>query len=135
MTTPKQNELAQANRGEKYRITKEQCEADISGVCEGCGGPLSAIETVDNSCNPTFWQGCEACSSFRSGIEPQYFKVARQLVESGELIPYSHMDRMEYENTPERLRYYFNSQTAGLSHKIKRIHKMLQNPQPTPPNE
>jgi len=109
----------------EYVTTKEDCEKNIKGVCEGCGGALSAIETVDNSGRPTFWQGCEACSCFRSGIERKYFDIARKLVEGRELVPYSHMCRVEYENTPERLSYYFDCQTAGLSRTIKRIHNLL----------
>lgn len=110
----------------EYVTTKEQCERNIKGVCEGCGGTLTAIETVDNSGRPTFWQGCEHCSCFRSGVEPEYFRIARQLVETREIEPYSHMDRFEYENSPDRLQYYLDSQTAGLSHRIKKIHKMLE---------
>lgn len=109
----------------QYVTTKEVCEANIKGVCEGCGGALTAIETVDNSRRPTFWQGCEHCSCFRSGVERKYFEVARLLVERGELKPYGHTCRVEYENSPERLAYYFDSQTAGLSHTIKRIDCLL----------
>jgi hypothetical protein len=109
----------------KYKTTKEECEKNIYGVCEGCGGELTAIETVDNSGDPTFWQGCLHCSCFRGGVKKKYFEIARKLVESGDLLPYSHMRRIEYEDTPERLEYYLDSQTAGLSHKIGQIHKML----------
>lgn len=108
----------------QYKTTKEECEKNISGICEGCGRKLIAIETVDNSGAPTYWQGCEHCSSFRSGIQRVYFEIARKLVKQGDLMPYS-MDRHEYEDTPERLEYYLDSQTAGLSYKIKQIHKML----------
>lgn len=110
----------------EYVITKEECEQNIKGVCEGCGGALSAIETVDNARRPTFWQGCEHCSCFRAGVERKYFEVARKLVENRKLVPYSHiLCRVEYENTPERLSYYLDSQTAGLSHTIKRIETLL----------
>lgn len=109
-----------------YVTTKEECERNIKGVCEGCGRSLTAIETVDNSIRPTFWQGCKHCSCFRAGIEFEYFTIARKLVEDGEIIPYSHLRRCEYENTPERLGYYLDSQTAGLSHRIKKIHKLLE---------
>lgn len=109
----------------EYVTTKEQCEANIKGVCEGCGGELTAIETVDNSRRPTFWQGCEHCSCFRAGVERKYFEIARKLVEDRVIVPYGHMCRVEYENTPERLDYYFDSQTAGLSHTIKRIDHLL----------
>ena len=109
----------------RYKTTKEECEKAISGVCEGCGGNLTAIETVDNSGDPTYWRGCEHCAAFRGGIEKKYFNVARKLVESGDVLPYSHMRRNEYEDSPERLEYFLDSQTAGLSATIKQIHKML----------
>jgi len=109
----------------EYKTTKEECEANIRGVCEGCGGKLTPIETVDNSGAPTFWQGCERCSSFRSGVDEKYFKVARYLVEAGELLPYGHMCRRKYEDSPERLAYYLDTQTAGLSHTIWRIDHLL----------
>lgn len=110
----------------EYITTKEECEKNINGVCEGCGGSLTALETVDNAGHPTFWQGCEHCSSFRAGIEPKYFKVARKLVEDGRIVPYSHMDKADYENDPERLAYYLDSQTAGLARDIKYIHRLLE---------
>ena len=110
---------------QQYITTKEECEKNILGVCEGCGGALTAIETVDNSGRPTFWQGCEHCSCFRSGVDSKYFKVARKLVEEGMMLPYSHMRRLEYENTPERLQYFLDSQTAGLSHNIAFIHRLI----------
>ena len=109
----------------KYQITQEQCQKNISGVCGGCGGKLEPIETVDNSGNPTYWIGCNHCSCFRSGVEKEYFEIARELIEHNEMVPYSHMQRSDYENDPDRLLYWLDSQTAGLSHSIKRIHQML----------
>ena len=108
-----------------YKTTKEECEKNIFGICEGCGDNLTAIETIDNAGDPTYWQGCERCNCFRAGVQKKYFEVARKLVESGVLLPYSHMHRFDYENTSERLDYYLCTQTAGLSHKIMQIHKML----------
>ena len=108
-----------------YVTSKEECEKNISGVCEGCGGNLSAIETVDNSNRSTFWQGCFHCSSFRSGVELLYFKIARKLVTENILIPYSHMKRSEYEDTVEGLEYYLDSQTVGASRIVKKIHDLI----------
>ena len=110
---------------DKYRVTKEQCEANISGVCEGCGRELSAIETVDNSGNPTFWQGCQKCSCFRRGVEPKYFKIARKLVEEDTLRPSYHMDITRYNDNPDKLEYYYDCQTAVLSPIIRHIDKLL----------
>jgi hypothetical protein len=109
----------------KYKTTKEECERNIKGVCEGCGGKLSALETVDNSGDPTFWQGCEHCSSFRRGIEEKYFKVARILVEENIILPYYHMDKNDYNESEESLQFFYDCQTASLSHIIKKIHHLL----------
>ncbi len=109
----------------KYQITKEECKKQIKGVCEGCGRKLEPIETIDNSNQPTFWVGCKHCSSFRAGVSKVYFDVARELVKKGEFVPYSHLQKNEYENTPERLDYWFDSQTAGLSHRIAQVDRML----------
>ena len=109
----------------KYIITKKECQKQIKGVCEGCGVNLEPIETVNNSNEPTFWVGCKSCMCFRVGVDKKYFEIARKLVEKGDLLPYSHMSRCEYEDKPERLKYYLDSQTAGLSHRIAQIDKML----------
>jgi hypothetical protein len=110
-----------------YQETKEQCQSKIGIlVCEGCGGKLEPLETVNNANEPTFWAGCNHCSCFRSGVLEQYWKIARGLVESNEIIPYRHLSRNEYEGTPEKLDYWLDSQTAGLSHQIGRIHKLLE---------
>ena len=108
-----------------YQITKEQCQKNISGVCPGCGGELQPIETVDNAGEPTYWPGCIHCSAFRSGIEKEYFEIARELIEHNEMVPYSHMQRSDYEGNPNKFIYWLDCQTAGLSHNIKRTHQML----------
>ena len=109
----------------KYQVTKKQCQKSIMGVCEGCGGKLEPIRTVDNAGNPTYWVGCNHCSCFRSGIEREYFEVARELITKNEMVPYSHMKRSDWDNNPNKLNYWLDSQTAGLSHSIKKIHQML----------
>ena len=109
----------------KYITTKEECEKSIRGVCGGCGGTLEPIETVDNSGNPTYWIGCNHCQCFRGGVEEKHFKIARKLIENNEMMPYGHMDKGEYEETPEQLEYYFATQTAGLSCMIARIDFLL----------
>ena len=108
-----------------YKITEEQCQLSIKGVCEGCGGKLEPIETVDNSGDPTYWVGCKHCSCFRSGVDRRYWEIARELIEKGEMIPYSHMAKFDYENTSERLEYYFDSQCAELSKRIAYLHNLL----------
>jgi len=106
----------------KFITSKKDCLKSITGVCEGCGGKLEPIKTVDNADRPTYWVCCKHCSCFRSGVDKKYWKIARQLVESGELIPYRSMHRSEYDSYPD---YWLDTQTAGLSHTILRIHKML----------
>jgi hypothetical protein len=107
-----------------YKTTKEECEKQIHGVCEGCGGKLEPIETVDNSNNPTFWVGCTHCMCFRSGVEEKYFKIARRLVEDEDIIRYNHMKKSDYD-TPESLDYYLCSQTVPVSYVVAKIDKLL----------
>jgi len=109
----------------KYQVTKKECQESIKGVCEGCGGKLEPIETVNNANEPTYWVGCLHCSCFRGGVDKKYWEIARKLIEDRRMIPYSHMNKNEYEDTPERLEYYYDSQCAGLSHDIAYIHKLL----------
>lgn len=105
-----------------YQTSFDECASRIHGVCEGCGGTLEPIETVDNSGNPTFWQGCKHCMCFRGGVERKHFNLARKLVEAGEMLPYER--KWEFKNKEDR-DYYLDSQTAGLSHNIARIAAML----------
>ena len=109
----------------KYQTTKKQCQEMIKGVCEGCGGRLEPLKTVDNSGNHTYWVGCEHCSCFRSGVDRRYWEIARELIEKGEMIPYSHMNKHEFEDSKERLEYWFDSQCAGLSKEIRYLHNLL----------
>ena len=109
----------------KYVTSKEECSKRIKGVCEGCGGKLEPIETVDNSGDPTFWVGCRHCNCFRAGIDKIYFEIARKLVKDETIIPYAHMSKFDYKDDPELLEYWLDSQTAGLSHDIREIDKML----------
>lgn len=65
-----------------YRITKEHCEKLIGeSVCEGCGSKITAIETVDNSGNPTHWAGCAACMRFTAGVTPDVFGAVSKATE------------------------------------------------------
>jgi hypothetical protein len=112
----------------KYQQTKKECESKIHGVCEGCGGKLVAIKTVNNSRNPTYWSGCRSCSCFRSGVPKIYFDVARECVEKNIITPYHHLvvDKNNGEfKTPEQVEYYYQSQTAALSLIILQIHRMI----------
>ena len=66
----------------EYKITKEQCQSMINGICSRCGGKLEPIETVDNCGDPTFWQGCNKCSRFDSGVDLVTYLTAKELVEN-----------------------------------------------------
>jgi hypothetical protein len=109
----------------RYQVTKKQAEARIKGVCEGCGGKLEVLKTVNNSGEPTYWVSCSHCSCFRNGVDRVYWELARELIEKNEMIPYSHMSRHEYEDYPERLEYWFDSQCARLSIDIMYLHNLL----------
>ncbi|KKK76731.1 hypothetical protein LCGC14_2860680 [marine sediment metagenome] len=109
----------------RYQITKAECRKRIQGVCEGCGGHLEPIKTVNNANEPTYWVGCLDCSCFRGGIEKKYFVVARKLVESGEFAPYDSMSKHDYEDSEEKLKYYYDSQTASASWLVRRIDILL----------
>ena len=111
----------------KYKTTFKECLKRIEDgdVCEGCGGKLEPIKTVDNGGSPTFWVGCKHCMCFRGGVKKIYWEIARKLIKEDRIIPYSHMQKCEYEDTPERLEYYLDSQTAGLSWSIGYIHRLL----------
>jgi hypothetical protein len=109
----------------KYQVTKKECQKRIKGVCEGCGGKLEPIKTVDNSGQPTYWVGCNHCSCFRGGVDRKYWEIARKLIEQNEMIPYSHMSKHDYSDSKENLEYWFDSQCAGLSRTIARIDRLL----------
>ena len=82
------------------------------------------IKTVNNSNEPTFWVGCETCRCFRGGVDKRYWKIARHLVKENIIKPYSD-SQYDYKDSPERLEYYLDFQTAGLSQTIRYIHKKL----------
>ena len=102
-----------------YKTTKAECEARISGVCPGCGGPVTAIETVDNSGDPTFWSGCGQCFVFTEGYPLEVHQIAAKLVEEGTLIPYPNMYRDDSDND-EWLRWR-RAQTRGAAQVVRRV--------------
>ena len=110
-----------------YKTTFEQCKKRIgeNDVCEGCGGKLEPIKTVDNSGCPTFWVGCKHCMCFRGGIKKEYWEIARQLIKENRLIPYSFKPKSLDEDTKENKDYWLDTQTAGLSWDIGYIHRLL----------
>ena len=78
----------------EYRITKKECAEKIKGrVCSGCGRPVTPLETVDNSGDPTFWGGCEHCRRIDWGVSPELFKIAEMMVVEHRHIAYHHLDQ------------------------------------------
>lgn len=96
----------------RYSITKKKCQEMIRGVCDGCGGELKPIETVDNSGCPTFWAYCKICEKLCWGVEKIVWEIARELVKNYHFIPYSHL---EEPNNKKEHKYWLNSQTSGAS--------------------
>ena len=111
----------------KYKITKEQCQAKISGVCSRCGGELEPLETLDNSENPTFWSGCRKCACFDNGVKPEIYAIAKVLVEENYYRPYAHINHMD-DDSDDMKRYKLNSQitgACGLVNNVLSIRKTL----------
>lgn len=112
----------------KYKTTKEECQERIDNrqyVCPGCGGPIIPFETVDNSGDPTFWAGCEKCSSFTDGFPPIVFKIASVMVKDHNFQPYAH-HRFPYNGTDAEKDYYYTSQTRGACSDVALVLKIKQ---------
>ncbi len=96
----------------EYKITKQQCQDNIKGVCSHCGGKLEPLETVDNAGDPTFWAGCPGCLCFDNGVKPEIYAVAKVLVEEKWYRPYSHIDH-DLKDSDDVKRHKLNSQISG----------------------
>lgn len=101
----------------EYKTTKEECWDRIKGVCDGCGGELVPMETVDNSDSPTYWAGCEHCSKFCWGVDKKVWEIARKLVLERNWRPYSSMSEGDYKTEAEK-EYWLDSQTAGAVRQV-----------------
>lgn len=70
----------------RYVTTKEECLERVKGrVCDYCGRPLEAMETVDNSDNPTYWAGCNHGNAngwghFTNGTTKEIFNMAKEYI-------------------------------------------------------
>jgi hypothetical protein len=96
----------------QYKTTEEECRKQIHGVCSGCGGPIEALETVDNSGAPTFWAGCRnTCQCFDYGVPEEIYRTAYRLVTERYHQPYS--DMKSEEGGGERYNYWLRSQVRG----------------------
>ena len=121
----------------KYITNKEECEAKINKdfVCERCGRSIIAMETVDNSGNPTFWSGCwhtdnptkDSWGHFTSGVPKHIYEMAEKLVcEEGSY--YSHIDKSEYKDSSEQRLYWFETQMSGWASLLGKIEYLKNNP-------
>ena len=113
----------------EYVTTKQQCEDAIqkSGcICSQCGGKLSAIETVDNANNPTFWGGCEDCSRFDYGVKPIVFEIAKEHVLKRNYVHYSHMGG-NYGLECEKLKYWTDTQIGGATSIVSQVIYLYEN--------
>lgn len=97
----------------EYKITKDQCQSMIGErICSQCGGPLSPIETMDNSGAPTFWSGCQDCLKFDSGVSPTIYKIAKMMVINRAFIAYKHLRKPQGRNTDFK-EHWLRTQIGG----------------------
>lgn len=101
----------------EYSITEEKCKSLIRGVCNGCGGVLSPIETVDNAGNPTFWPHCPSCQKYHYGTPLNVFVAAKKLFEGGH-IPYDFIKEGDYQ--------YKESQISGACALVEKVMLILE---------
>ena len=123
----------------KYITTKEECQKKINesgNICEYCGRSLIAIETVDNSRNPTYWAGCTHVDNidgignfgvFTSGVPKDIFELAKKIVLDGEVY-YKHMYKNEYSIDMISRTYWVQTQTAGWARFLMRLRYLENNP-------
>lgn len=115
----------------KYDITEEACWALIKkfdGVCAGCGGSLSPIETVNNSDEPTFWSHCPECQCFDWGVRREVVDIAKHMVTQQN---YVHYGRNIVPRDPSDAgeKYWLSSQirgTVGIVSQVLQTQKQLQ---------
>lgn len=116
----------------EYRTTKEQCQSNIDKrmpiVCTCCGGKIEPIETVDNSHNPTYWQGCNDCMKFDNGTSLKIYETAVKMVDERHFRAYSFNEMPDKEKNPSGFDYWRKSQisgTVGVVSDILRLYGVL----------
>lgn len=120
----------------EYVTSKQQCEDSIikNHVCERCGRQLVALETVDNSNNPTFWSGCmhkdnpiEAdWGHFTKGVPIEIFNLAEKIVcQEGSY--YDSLEKRDYNKTKEDKEYWFQEQQSGWAKLLLTIEYLKSN--------
>lgn len=116
-----------------YQTTYLQCKEKIGDVvCDGCGGVVEPIETVNNSGEPTYWSGCKHCNSFTSGVNRRAFEVGRILVAVDDRNEYK--PKIDYAKDVDRLESWLDTETRAFSRLVCRIQFLLEHPEEKPPN-
>jgi len=104
----------------KYQTTKLQCQKGIDArgnVCDGCGGKITPLKTVDNNGSPTYWSGCEHCSVFTVGVPADVWKTARYLVMTKG--KYRYNSASDYLKSNAYLEYWADKETRGIASEIQ----------------
>lgn len=111
-----------------YMVTKEKCEENINNdfVCERCGRGIVAIETFDNSWNPTYWSGCMHWwnikkwdwGHFTWWVPKRVRELAIKLVLSWR-VAYSYMEYKKDANEDEK-EYWWREQLSWFCSEIMR---------------
>lgn len=108
----------------EYKTDRETCQSmiDLNGnVCDGCGGIIEPLETVDNAGDPTFWSGCNHCNVFTSGVKQEVYLTAKDMVLEQGYISYRHMDRITDKSSLEYIEYFNESQIRGTCSLIRQV--------------
>jgi hypothetical protein len=49
-------------------------------VCGSCGGIIEGLETINGYGKPVYWAGCKMCNKFTSGVLPEDYEIAKDLI-------------------------------------------------------
>lgn len=104
----------------KYQVTKAQCQKEIDkisdGVCPGCGGLVTPLETVNNADEPTYWSGCEDCSVFTYPVSIKIFSTAQNLIDDGEYV----YNSKPWKATEGELDYWHRNESRAVCGKLQK---------------
>lgn len=105
-----------------YKTTEKECADKVKGlVCDGCGGGLKPLETVDNSGDPTFWPTCEVCQKYCWGVDVKTFLICKRMFENG-MLAYGKMHEPTNEHDAA---YYKSCQISGLRNILSDVRKSI----------
>ena len=105
----------------EYRISKEECQKNISGVCRYCGRELGPIATHDNAGDPTYWAGCMECCRVNNGTDRGVYKIAKRLVDDG-FFYYNCLDMPD--DNEETRRMNLRTQVSGACIIVDKVLKL-----------